>query len=157
MTNLFAKETVFISEALTQNDVFVEVAQALLEHGLVTEEFLSNLVEREKQYPTGLPLAPIDERLPNVAIPHTESSFVNQTRIVPVKLKHPLIFHNMIVPDEELQVSFLFMILNHDESEQSGLLAQIMDFVNRQNVEDLVEFFSFESVEEVYHYLEKNF
>ncbi|MDK8252740.1 PTS sugar transporter subunit IIA, partial [Enterococcus faecalis] len=77
---------------------------------LVTPDFLTNLLEREHNYPTGLSLTPIDPALPNIAIPHTESTFVRTTRIIPIKLKQSLSFHNMIIPDETLSVSFLFMI-----------------------------------------------
>lgn len=86
MTQLFAEDTVYISEQQDQKSVFKEIAQKLFEKGLVTEEYLDNLIDREENYPTALPLSPIDSSLPNIAIPHTESQFVNVTRIVPVKL-----------------------------------------------------------------------
>ena len=131
MTQLFAEDTVYISEQQDQKSVFKEIAHKLFEKGLVTEEYLDNLIDREEHYPTALPLSPIDSSLPNIAIPHTESQFVNVTRIVPVKLEHAITFHNMILPDEKLEVSFLFMILNNEEKEQAGLLAAIMGFANR--------------------------
>ena len=142
MTQLFAEDTVYISEQQDQKSVFKEIAQKLFEKGLVTEEYLDNLIDREENYPTALPLSPIDSSLPNIAIPHTESQFVNVTRIVPVKLEHAITFHNMILPDEKLEVSFLFMILNNEEKEQAGLLAAIMDFINRQDKEALIKFFN---------------
>ena len=37
--------------------------------------------------------------MPNVAIPHTEGEFVNARLIVPIALKHPIKFQNMIEPD----------------------------------------------------------
>lgn len=76
--------------------------------------FLCNLKERENNYPTGIDITPISTELANVAIPHTEGEFVNARLIVPVKLTQEVTFKNMILPDEELSVKFLFMILNND-------------------------------------------
>ena len=129
----------------------------LLKKKLVTPDFLTNLLEREHNYPTGLSLTPIDPALPNIAIPHTESTFVRTTRIIPIKLKQSLSFHNMIIPDETLSVSFLFMILNENGIEQTGLLATIMDFINTTDRSSLLAFFQCEDKEEVYRFLQKNF
>lgn len=157
MTQLFAEDTVYISEQQNQKDVFKEIARKLLEKGLVTEEYLDNLIDREEHYPTALPLSPIDSCLPNIAIPHTETQYVNVTRIIPVKLEQAVTFHNMILPEEKLDVSFLFMILNNEEKEQAGLLASIMDFINRQDKESLIKFFNSKNPERIYQYLENNF
>ncbi|MGE9834067.1 PTS sugar transporter subunit IIA, partial [Streptococcus orisratti] len=66
-------------------------------------------------------------------------------------------FYYMILPDEKLEVSFLFMILNNEEKEQAGLLAAIMDFINRQDKEALIKFFNSENPERIYQFLENNF
>ncbi|AVM71157.1 PTS sugar transporter subunit IIA [Streptococcus mutans] len=157
MSQLFSEDTVFISKQKEKEEVFKEIAGKLLERKLVTSEYINNLIEREKNYPTALSLSPIDTSLPNIAIPHTESEYVTETRIVPVKLKYPIVFHNMILPDEEVTVSFLFMILNHNESEQAGLLAGIMDFINRQSISDLKVFFNLEDSHKIFDYLKQHY
>ena len=148
MSQLFSEDTVFISKQKEKEEVFKEIAGKLLERKLVTSEYINNLIEREKNYPTALSLSPIDTSLPNIAIPHTESEYVTETRIVPVKLKYP---------DEEVTVSFLFMILNHNESEQAGLLAGIMDFINRQSISDLKVFFNLEDSHKIFDYLKQHY
>ncbi|WP_019775280.1 PTS sugar transporter subunit IIA [Streptococcus sobrinus] len=157
MTSLIHEDTVFVSNGTDQTEIFKEIASKLLAKDLVTEDFVSNLIEREKNYPTALPLKPINLSLPNIAIPHTESEFVKDTRIVPVKLENPIIFKNMILPDQDVVVSFLFMILNHDEREQAGLLQNVMDFINRQDAEELIEFFKLENSQKIYKFLEEKF
>ncbi|EOJ99298.1 PTS system IIA component [Enterococcus faecalis EnGen0340] len=156
-TSIFSLDTTYISNKKTQEEVFEEVYLDLLKKKLVTPDFLTNLLEREHNYPTGLSLTLIDPELPNIAIPHTESTFVRTTRIIPIKLNHPLSFHNMIIPDETLSVSFLFMILNENGIEQTGLLATIMDFINTTDRSSLLAFFQCEDKEEVYRFLQKNF
>ena len=157
MNNLFYEDTVYVSDKQTQADVFEEVYADLLKKQLVTEDFLKNLLEREKNYPTGLDLSPVSSALPNIAIPHTESNFVKASRIVPIKLKHPLSFHNMISPDTSIDVSFLFMILNEDGESQAGLLANIMDFINGVDNEALNRFFHMEDSTDIYQFLEEHF
>ena len=51
---------------------------------------------------------------------------------------------------------FLFMILNENGIEQTGLLATIMDFINTTDRSSLLAFFQCEDKEEVYRFY-KNF
>ncbi len=103
----------------------------------------------------GLILRRFPRNLPNVAIPHTEGEFVNTRMIVPIELVHPVKFHNMIEPDKELDVKFLFMILNNDPEGQANILAQIMDFLNSTPVEQLKQLFSSKSTSEIYEFLKE--
>ncbi|MCS4486738.1 PTS sugar transporter subunit IIA [Staphylococcus americanisciuri] len=157
MNHLFAEDTVYVSNKQTQADVFKEVYTDLLKKNLVTEAFLEHLLEREQNYPTGLDLSPVSDRLPNIAIPHTETSFVKTSRIIPIKLQQPITFHNMIKPDTTISVSFLFMILNENSESQAGLLAQIMDFINATDKEALRTFFDLEDTTAIYQFLKQHY
>lgn len=64
-TSIFSLDTTYISNKKTQEEVFEEVYLDLLKKKLVTPDFLTNLLEREHNYPTGLSLTPIDPALPN--------------------------------------------------------------------------------------------
>lgn len=154
---LFTKDRIYVSNQTSQENVFNEIHQDLLRQNCVTEDFLQNLLEREKNYPTGIALTPIDPELPNIAIPHTETQFVKASGIVPVKLNYPITFYNMISPKEKLSVSFLFMILNQNGQDQTGLLAAIMDFINACGKDELVTFFNTEDPAELFNFLENNF
>lgn len=154
---LFYRETTYVSEATDQGAVFAEVAEKLREKDLVKDAFLENIIEREAGYPTGMDMSPIDPRIPNFAVPHTEVEFVNTCRIVPIKLVHPVRWHNMIDPNASFDVSFLFMILNDDADAQVGLLAKIMDFVNGLGVEGARSFFALTDPDAIYGYLEEHF
>lgn len=154
---LFVSDAVFVSNAKTQDEVFAETADKLLTAGYVKEEFLAHVKEREANYPTGIDVSPISDKLPNVAIPHTEGEFVNERIIVPVKLTNPIEFHNMISPADVLEVKFLFMILNNDPEGQANILAQIMDFLGKIPVDDLNNLFNMSDATEIYNFLDKNF
>lgn len=156
MNDLIFEDSIFISDALSKEELFIEVSNKLLNLDLVTKNFLVNIQERELQYPTGLDLTPVHQQLPNIAVPHTEDSFVKTTRIVPVKLINPLEFNNMINPEQTLQVSFTFFILNNDNKQQAGILAKIMDFINSKNYNYLVDLFECTNEKKIYNMLKND-
>ena len=114
MTNskIFARDAIFISNQDTQDLVLKDTYDELLKNGYVKGNFLGHIIEREHNFPTGLSTKTLGKNLPNVAIPHTEGEFVNKHLIVPVSLKNPVVFNNMIKPQEKLEVKFLFMLLD---------------------------------------------
>lgn len=65
-------------------------------------------------------------------------------------------FHNMISPSDQLSVRF-FMILNENGEAQAGMLADIMDFINSVNKEELCALFKLEDTEAIYQFLSEHF
>lgn len=153
----FAPDAVFVSDQTKQDLVLKEIYDNLLQRGYVKGNFLSHIVEREHNFPTGLDTATLGENIPNIAIPHTEGEFVNTRLIVPVSLKNPVVFHNMIKPDEALEVKFLFMLLDNDPDGQAALLASVMDFLADTPANELREVFNFTDPQAIYAFLEQKF
>lgn len=154
---LFDENAVFVSERTQKEEVIKEVSDKLLDMGFVKEKFLENVLLREKDYPTGIDLSVVDPELPNIAIPHTESEFVNVRKVIPVHLDNEIEFNNMIDPDKKLNVKFLFMILNDDPEGQSNILAKIMNFVTTTPLNDLKAFFKSNDTVAIYNFLNKKF
>lgn len=153
LNDLFSEDLVFIEEAQDSNDIFNKVGKKLIEKGLVKQSFIDAIVEREKDFPTGLDLSVVDAetKIPNVAIPHTEGEHCNAKKVVVVKLKNEIVFNNMISPTDKLSVKFLFMILNNERSSQANILASLMDFFTKnQNVNKLCEL---NDEKEIYNYI----
>lgn len=157
LLKLFKKDAVFVSDKNPKEVVFEEVANELFKKGYVKDDFYEKLVERESKYPTGMDMKVVDEELPNIAIPHTESEYVNETLIAPIKLEKKVKFNNMINPEESLEVSYLFMILNDQKEKQANILAGIMDFLNSTDSKELKEFFEYEDTEDIYDFLTNKF
>ncbi|WEV40135.1 PTS sugar transporter subunit IIA [Lactobacillus sp. ESL0681] len=155
--SLFLPDAVFVSNAKDSKELFEEISAKLLAKKYVKEDFFVQITKREKNYPTGIDTSPIAKELPNVAMPHTESEYVNARLIVPIALSEPVVFYNMIVPDEQLQVKFLFMILNNDPEGQANILAQIMDFLRLTPVSELQRLFNFTNPEQIYQFMSENF
>src|SRR5690625_5588463 len=117
--SLYNKDLILKSDAKTQEEVFNEVGSFLLDKGLVNDEFIDAIIDREHNYPTGLDLSPVAEGLPNVAIPHTETEFCKTKAVVFVKLTHEVLFYNMIASEQELKVNYLFIIDDDNATLQS--------------------------------------
>ena len=128
LDHFFSKDLVFCLEADNQEQLFDQVATLLEEKKVVTDTYRSALIEREKMFPTGLDMEFLGKDLPNVAIPHTDTIHNLTENVVVVRLAEPVTFHNMIAPDQELEVSLLFFIINNSSSSQTNILAQLMDF-----------------------------
>lgn len=154
---VFALDAVFVSSETDQDQLLKNIYDHLLEKGYVKGNFLSHIIEREHNYPTGLDTSTLGDDLPNIAIPHTEGEFVNKRLIVPVALKEPVIFHNMIKPSEKLSVHFLFMLLETNPDGQAKLLSQVMTFLAKTPVDELRHFLNFTDPDAIYQYLIQKF
>ncbi|MEO3720544.1 PTS sugar transporter subunit IIA [Lacticaseibacillus paracasei] len=155
--DLFDAELAFVEDGDDQDTVFKQVSDQLLVAGAVKPDFYEHLSEREKNYPTGIDMSVVNAEYPNVAIPHTEGEFVNVRKIIPIRLKKPIEFANMIAPDQKLKVSFLFMILNDDPEGQANVLAQIMDFLTTSSAETLAKLFGADDAATIYNVLATSF
>ena len=127
-------------------EVLGKMAEAMFQEGYVTEGFHDAIIQREENFPTGLPTGEI-----NVAIPHTDIVHNLTENVVVVRLDQPVTFHNMIAPDKEVQVSLLFFIINNSSSSQTNILAQLMDFfTSNGNLEALSKL---DSEDKLYQYI----
>ena len=154
---IFARDAVFVSSESNQDELLKNIYDHLLESGYVKGNFLSHIIQREHNFPTGLSTKTLGTDLPNIAIPHTEGEFVNTRLIVPVALKNPVIFGNMIKPSEKLEVKFLFMLLETNPDGQAQLLSQVMDFLAKTPEEELKNLFSFTDPDAIYEFLTQKF
>ena len=80
--------------------------------GFVKEGFKENVLEREKQYPTGLP-----SKIP-LAICHTEAKFVKHNAIAVATLKNPVEFNEMGNSDHKINAEIIFLLALNDPKTQ---------------------------------------
>lgn len=157
MTNikeLFTTKLIFESHAQEKEEVFREVGEYLRKNKFVKDEFVQEIIKRENDFPTGLDLSPVSLDISNVAIPHTETEFCLTNGIALVKLKYPLKFNNMIDPQQQIDVKYLFIIINKDKDKQTNVLAELMDFFT--NVENMKQIDNLDNVEDIYKYVKNN-
>lgn len=124
----------FNIEAKTKEEILTTMAQMLLSHGIVKQDYLTGILEREQQYPTGLLVNSI-----GFAIPHTDSSKVNQSQICFASLKDPVIFSGMTDDKEQIPVKFIFMLAMKQAHEQVENLQNLIGLFQNEEQIKLLE------------------
>lgn len=108
-------------EANTSEEVIRLMAGNLYEKGIVKESYIEAIVEREKNYATGLPTKSC-----SVAIPHTDKEHVNEKAISIALLKEPVDFVIMGEVSETTPVKLVFMLAMDESHTQLELLQRLM-------------------------------
>lgn len=103
-------------------------AQPLLKQGYVNEGFLESVMEREKNFPTGLPTAI------GVALPHTEAKYVANEGISILTLKKPVFFSGMGNPKEKVSVEIIFLLAINNPEKQLRSLQTIITIIQNEKV-----------------------
>lgn len=111
----------FNVEASSSKEVIKIAADELYRRGIVKEDFFEHVLLREKEFPTGLATDKY-----GIAIPHTDSKYVNRSQIEFVSLKSPVKFKNMGNMSEDVEVTHVFMISMSQPHEQAETLAKLM-------------------------------
>lgn len=111
----------FNVEASSSKEVIKIAADELYRRGIVKEDFFEHVLLREKEFPTGLATDKY-----GIAIPHTDSKYVNRSQIEFVSLKSPVKFKNMGNASEDIEVTHVFMIAMSQPHEQAETLAELM-------------------------------
>lgn len=106
MKNLFDKELVFLDiESSNANELFKIIAGDLKNKGFVNEKYYDGLINREKNFPTGLQLEDY-----GVSIPHTDPETVTKDFIAVVRPSFPIMFSLMEDNDKNIPVDLCFFI-----------------------------------------------
>ena len=91
----FDKELMFLDfECDNQINFFGKMYKILEKRGDVKDSFLNSIIEREKEFPTGLDLGKY-----KIAIPHTNSEHVNAEKIIFIRNKEKIIFKAKDLPE----------------------------------------------------------
>ena len=117
----------------TWEEVLQSVAARLLAAGAVKESYADALLEREREYPTGLPIGAV-----NLALPHTYPQHVKEYAIAIAVPSHPVPFRSMDDPDALVEVSLLVCPLLAKMDENIKLLPSLMKFfANEDTIAEL--------------------
>jgi PTS system galactitol-specific IIA component len=116
----------------------------LFKNGYVRKSFIEATLESEKKLPTGLPLGGTI----NAAIPHTDTTYVLKPGVALATLKHPVIFRNMVKPEEDVSVQLVFLLsLDHPNS-QIEMLQEIAGILQKpETVKRLLTAVTFEDIQ----------
>jgi PTS system galactitol-specific IIA component len=107
-------------EAVTKEEALSKMCDILLKKGYVKDTFPAAILERERLYPSGLPMEGH-----KIAIPHTDADHVNESVILFARLANPLEFSSMGDPDEKIQVQLISMFALK-EKKKIGFLLDVL-------------------------------
>lgn len=110
-------------DVISAADALRKIATCGYELDLVEQSWLAAVVDREKEFPTGLP-TPIP-----VAIPHTDSRYVKASGIGFFRLAQPVTFGEMGSTDSTVEVSIIIPLLITDPKAQVDLLMTVVTAV----------------------------
>lgn len=139
---------IFNLDAKDNRDAIKQLANRLLEEGFVKKSFIKAIIEREVNYPTGLPTQNM-----GVAIPHTDSIHVNKAALAIGILKEPVKFQMMGMPEEKVYVSIIFMIAIDDPNKHLEMLQKLMTIFQQKDL--LTELKKAKKLDEITYILNK--
>lgn len=141
------KELIMIGLELdTKEEVLKAMGNRLREAGYVTDDFVASVLEREYIYPTGLPTLPYA-----IAIPHTDTDKVIESRIAFATLKDSVTFSVMGNSDTEIDVKIIFMLALNNPNKQLKTLQNLTNvFQNEEMVDKLGNVQSIEECERLF-------
>ncbi|UCD42637.1 MAG: PTS sugar transporter subunit IIA [Chloroflexota bacterium] len=108
-------------EAGDAREVVSILGEKLLEAGYVLDTFIEAALQRESELPTGLPLAGDF----NAAIPHTDIEHVLKPGLALATLIEPVVFHNMVSPEEDVPVQLVILMALDEPKAQVEMLQEI--------------------------------
>ena len=113
-----------LESGLNQHEVISLIAAPLIKDGMVVADFARHVINREKTFPTGLPVEPV-----GVAIPHTDHQHVLQNAISIGILPEAVMFEEMSGEPEPVPVRVIFMLALGESNKQLNVLGWIMDVI----------------------------
>lgn len=123
-------------------ELITDMGTILQEKGFVKLSYVQALLEREREFPTGIAAEGV-----GVAIPHSDASHVLKTTTAVCVLKEPITFHVMGGAEEDIiDVSIVFMLAINNPKDHLAFLQRLLglfanaDIMNRiQRAEDSVK------------------
>ncbi|HVI41573.1 MAG TPA: PTS sugar transporter subunit IIA [Anaerovoracaceae bacterium] len=120
-------------EAKDRRQIIEELGQRVLAKGYINPEFITKLLEREEEFPTGL------ETAYPIAIPHVGEDCI-QSFLAVATTREPIIFNAMDGSGKELGVQLIFLFGITNPKEQVEVLKKFMFAFNEEkNLKTLIE------------------
>lgn len=125
----FTDELIFLNQHFSDSDdFFLRVSEKLLAENLVTTAFLHSIALREREYPTGLALAPF-----SIAIPHTDIEFIKEPFIAFYQLAEEMSWNEMGADESKIKVKFIILLGLVDTSNHIDFLQSLIALFSTEN------------------------
>lgn len=130
----FHEDLMFPGLTVADRGELLEVlGNAVINAGFAKDTYVDALKERERDFPTGLPISG------GVAIPHTAAEYVHVNTIVAASLTNPVSFAEMGgEEDSVVPVSAVFLLVFADSSQHVPLLSKLVGSIQDETFVDSV-------------------
>jgi PTS system galactitol-specific IIA component len=118
----------------TSEEALTAITELLVKSGYVKPDYLKDVIEREAQFPTGLPTEPFP-----VAIAHADPKNVIKSGIAVGVLKKPIAFNEMGSPTNILAVPIVFVLAIHETKKQTKILQELMNILGNRNKNEVLK------------------
>lgn len=109
-----------------------QMGHFLMEAGIVKKGFIDAVIQREAEFSTGLRIGDY-----GVAIPHTDTQYVNQSAIAVMTLSDPVVFHQM-GDGVEVPVHMVCMLALKEAHAHLDMLQKLMAFFHKSEEVDKI-------------------
>jgi PTS system galactitol-specific IIA component len=116
-------------KAASQDEAVRELAVLLEQHGYVKESYAQAVLDREKEFPTGLHTMGVQ-----VAIPHTDVEHCLKPGMAVGVLAQPVEFTEMATLDRFVQAEIIFLLSITVPEDQVKWLARLVDLFQTPGV-----------------------
>lgn len=106
----------------TAEAVVRELGEHAIEHGYATEGYVEAVLEREREYPTGLSLPDASF---GVAIPHADPDLVREEAVLLGLPPEPVAFSSMDDPDKTVEVAAVMLLLTDGSEGYNAFLSNM--------------------------------
>ncbi len=129
----------------TNREVLSAMADHLFQKGLVKETYKEAILNREKEFPTGLFTGNL-----NVAIPHADTRHVNNASLCVGIAENPVKFYAMDEPDNIIDINMVFMLALKEAHGHIEMLQKVISLIQDQEaVEKMIKAKDLKAVYEI--------
>lgn len=134
-SNIFNEKTILFGIHASHYDEAIRLLGNLLyKEGYVKDTYIQAVIDREKEFPTGLSLGK-----ENVALPHTDSIHVDQQGIALGIFNKPIEFSVMGNSNEVVPVRLVFLMAIKENDGQVKMLQMLIDTIQKPTfIDDLL-------------------
>jgi galactitol PTS system EIIA component len=120
--DLIKKDMILIDlDVSTKEEALLIMSKMIVEKGYASEPFINAILDREKHYPSGLPM-----ENHKIAIPHTDVTYVKKSVLLFARLKNFVEFSVMGDPDQKIQVRLISMFALTDKKLIGSILTSLI-------------------------------
>jgi galactitol PTS system EIIA component len=131
ISQLLVPEAILLHDSASDSTTIIQrLGERLYQLGFVHDGFIEATLRREATMPTGLPLGGDI----NAAMPHVDLEYVKKPAIALATLQQPVVFHHMVMPEEEVPVQLVIMLALDKPKSQIEVLQEVAALLQQPEV-----------------------